>query len=102
MSPSPGSDTLKRVFNFNLPGVDIMRSIRMSLARVAGLMVFFAAFAHAQFETATVLGTVLDSSKLPIGGSVVTLTNIETGVSQTTSTNEYGDYQFVNVRIGRY
>ena len=62
---------------------------------------FTSGIAFAQFDTATVLGSVLDPSKLPVGGSSVTLTSIDTGVVQTATTNEYGDYQFVNVRIGR-
>src|SRR5262245_35793109 len=65
-------------------------------------IVCFAVMAHAQFETATVLGTVDDATKLPISRSSVTLANVETGVSVTTNTDEYGNYQFFNVRIGRY
>src|SRR5688572_22674535 len=67
-----------------------------------GLTVCFAVIAHAQFETSTVLGTVNDIANLPIGYSTVTLTNVETGVSTTTTTDEYGHYQFFNVKIGRY
>ena len=71
--------------------------LRLSLAAA-----LFAGFANAQFETATVLGTVRDSSRLPLGNSIVTLTNTQTGIAATTSTNENGDYQFFNVKIGRY
>ena len=58
--------------------------------------------AFGQFDTATVLGTVRDSSKLPVAGSSVNLTNVLTGVILSTTTNDTGDYQFVNVKIGRY
>src|SRR5262245_31325413 len=79
-----------------------MASMRFCLFRAVLTIALIVPFAGAQFDTATVLGTVSDASKLPIGGSTVTLTNLETGISQASATNEYGDYQFVNVRIGRY
>jgi len=79
-----------------------MNQIRRVSLCVAVFILIFPRLSHAQFDTATVLGTVTDSTKLPIGGSTVTLTNVETGVSQTSLTNEFGDYEFVNVRIGRY
>jgi len=41
----------------------------------------FAIVASAQFESATVLGTVTDPSNAPISGASVTLTNVRTGVS---------------------
>src|SRR5262245_21391351 len=73
-----------------------------TLGRAAFVVLCFAVMAEAQFDTAAVLGTAYDSANLPIPGSSVTLTSIETGVSQSTVTNESGDYQFFNVRIGRY
>jgi hypothetical protein len=57
---------------------------------------------HAQFETAVVLGTVRDSSGAVIPGVSITLTNVETGITATTQTDTSGNYQFPNVRIGRY
>ncbi len=56
----------------------------------------------AQFDTATVLGTVRDSTKASVRGAIVTLVNSQTGVTQSSTTNEAGDYQFFNVKIGRY
>ena len=44
-------------------------------------LLFITANTFAQFDTATVLGTVRDSSKLSIAGSSVNLTNTLTGVS---------------------
>ena len=57
---------------------------------------------HAQFDTATVLGTVRDSSQSALAGASVSLVNTATGVAQTTFSNGAGDYQFFNVKIGRY
>ncbi|MDX2153354.1 MAG: TonB-dependent receptor [Bryobacteraceae bacterium] len=57
---------------------------------------------HAQFDSATVLGTVRDASALPIQTSKVTLLNVQTGISQSALTDDSGNYQFFNVKIGRY
>lgn len=57
---------------------------------------------HAQFDTASVLGTVRDSSGAAVQTSQVTLENLRTGIKVTTATNEAGDYQFLTVRIGQY
>ncbi|MEJ7617641.1 MAG: carboxypeptidase regulatory-like domain-containing protein [Pyrinomonadaceae bacterium] len=58
--------------------------------------------AFAQFETATVLGTVRDSNGANINGANVTLKNAETSISASTSTDEEGNYQFLNIKIGTY
>ncbi len=79
-----------------------MKSPSLSWLRLATPALLLASLASAQFDTATVLGTIRDSTKLPVTGGTVQLTNTQTGVTQTTVTNESGDYQFVNVRIGRY
>ncbi|WP_031496081.1 TonB-dependent receptor [Bryobacter aggregatus] len=56
----------------------------------------------AQFDTATVLGTIRDNTKTAVAGANVTLRNTQTGVTQSALTNAEGDFQFVNVRIGVY
>ncbi|MEO7650700.1 MAG: TonB-dependent receptor, partial [Bryobacteraceae bacterium] len=56
----------------------------------------------AQFEAASVLGTVTDGSNAVIRGSKVTLENINTGITNTTLTDDAGNYTFLNVRIGNY
>jgi hypothetical protein len=58
--------------------------------------------AWAQFETATVVGTVRDSTGAVVAGATVTLTNVETGVSATRTTDAAGSYEFFTVRIGTY
>ena len=58
--------------------------------------------AYAQFETATVLGTVRDASGAVIPGATVTLRNTETGIAATVTTDNVGSFQFFNVRIGTY
>jgi hypothetical protein len=58
--------------------------------------------ASAQFDSATVLGTVKDSNSAVVSAVTVTLKNIDTGITVTAQTDEAGDFQFTNVRIGNY
>ena len=71
------------------------------------LVVLFVALAvctpaWAQFETASVVGAVRDNSGAVVAGATVTLTNVETGVSSTKTTDDQGNYEFFTVRIGTY
>ena len=55
-----------------------------------------------QFDSASVLGTVRDSTGAVVSGANVTLTNIETGISAQVSTTGTGEYEFPAVRVGQY
>ncbi len=75
------------------------------LARGIGVLVILflgAAPVFAQFETASVLGTVKDPSGAVVAGVTITLTNTETGISATQTTDARGNYEFFTVRIGTY
>ena len=56
----------------------------------------------AQFDTATVLGTVTDSTGARVPGATIILKNADTGITATTVSDSEGNYQFLNVRIGTY
>ena len=56
----------------------------------------------AQFESATVLGTVRDPSGAPVPNAHVTLDDVKTGVSFQATTGNSGDYEFVNERPSTY
>jgi len=58
--------------------------------------------AAAQFETASIVGTVRDDTGAVVDGAAVTITNIETGVSSTRNTDGSGNYEFFTVRLGTY
>ncbi len=58
--------------------------------------------ASAQFDAATVLGTVADATGGVVPGATVTLKNAETGITAMTVSDGEGRYQFLNVRIGVY
>jgi hypothetical protein len=73
-----------------------------SLFVVLSLVVAFTSSTLAQFETATVVGTVRDSSGAVVPQAKVTLSNTQTGVSLERMTDENGNYEFFTVRIGSY
>jgi hypothetical protein len=79
--------------------------IRYLLNRIYLVIAIFAVSAtitNAQFETATVLGTIQDQNGASIVGATVQLKNTETGITASMITDTNGDYQFVNVKIGVY
>src|SRR5688572_7393814 len=57
---------------------------------------------YAQFDTATVLGTVSDPSGSVIANAKITLRNVNTAVTATGTTNASGNFEFLTVRIGDY
>src|SRR5579871_1337503 len=86
-------------------GASSFRRIKMNrFSRIAFLLGCFliATLLFAQFETAEVLGTVRDPSGGAIPQANVTLVNMDTGISAKTTTDENGNYDFFNVRVGRY
>jgi Carboxypeptidase regulatory-like domain/TonB-dependent Receptor Plug Domain/TonB dependent receptor len=76
----------------------MFRSVVLSLAA----FLFVTAVAFAQYDTATVLGTVFDASGAIVPGSKITLKNTATGVTAERSTNQSGGYEFTSVLPGDY
>ena len=76
----------------------VLRTVLLALLTA----VLLPAPAFAQFDAATVLGTVRDSSGAVVPGATVALKNAATGITATSVTDENGNYQFLNVRIGTY
>jgi hypothetical protein len=77
------------------------------MKKQGGWFLLFAVFVFApsllaQFETSEVLGTVHDPASAIVAGATVTLTNKGTGISATTTTDENGNYDFLNVQVGDY
>src|SRR5262244_3880008 len=72
----------------------------------AGFCLFFlilgSAPALAQFDTASVVGTVRDAQSAVVPGATVTLTNTQTGISATKTTAADGAYEFASVKPGVY
>jgi hypothetical protein len=52
--------------------------------------------------TGSISGTVTDASGAAIAGATVTVTNIDTGISEKQQTNAQGFYSFQNLAVGKY
>ncbi len=66
------------------------------------LLLLIVPSAFAQFDTATVVGTVKDNTGAVVPGATVTLTNLETGIAVVRVSDANGSYEFMTVRVGRY
>ncbi len=62
----------------------------------------FCAPLEAQIDTATLLGTVRDSSGAVIPGATVTAKNLGTGIVRSVTTDPWGDYTLSDLQVGRY
>ncbi|HEX3941139.1 MAG TPA: TonB-dependent receptor [Acidobacteriaceae bacterium] len=78
-----------------------MRLLRYSLLFVS-VMVLSTAAAIAQYDTASVLGTVSDPTGALVPGSQITLTNSASNVTATRTSNASGEYEFTGVLPGNY
>src|SRR3974377_475176 len=56
----------------------------------------------AQFEPSEVLGTVRDNTGGVVAKATVTLLQQDTGLESKSTTDENGNYDFFNVKVGRY
>ncbi|MGA3347447.1 MAG: carboxypeptidase regulatory-like domain-containing protein [Candidatus Sulfotelmatobacter sp.] len=77
-----------------------MRSDRMRLG-IALLAIFYCGVAFAQ-DTATLTGTVTDSTGAAISGAQVTVSNAALALNRTAAANGSGDYLFAALPIGSY
>src|SRR5438034_3706575 len=58
--------------------------------------------ARAQAVKGTLLGTVTDSTGAGVPGATVAVTEVQTGISRSTTTNASGNYTFSNLKDGVY
>ena len=75
-----------------------MKSISRAILPLALLLLPLALFG----QSSEVLGTVHDPSGAPIARVSVTLTNQDTGIEAKTTSDDAGNYDFFNVKVGRY
>ena len=67
------------------------------------LLAWFAPLAaYAQFDTATILGTIRDASGAKVAGAKVDLTSVAKGITVTKQTDASGDYEFDSIQPGEY
>src|SRR3990172_1234078 len=58
--------------------------------------------AKAQLTAGTISGTVADQSGGAVPGTTITITNVNTGISRTTTTGPTGRYEAPNLPVGNY
>ena len=78
-----------------------MRGLRLTCA-MAALLLLCAGYVYSQAVNATLLGTVTDSSGAVAPNAKVVATEVNTGVSRSTQTNESGNYSFPDMPPGQY
>ena len=76
--------------------------MRNLLAAIAALCLFVGTPALAQTSNSTLGGSVADSTGALVPGVTITATNTETGIINTTLTNETGVYHFPSLQAGTY
>ncbi len=79
-----------------------IRKFSAALVAVMIMLVSTAVAPSQSTQTGDVTGTVTDPSGAVVPGVTVTLTSLETGATQTTKTNQSGDYRFTLLKPGRY
>ena len=78
-----------------------MRRLLSRLVVVLFFLAFFGGISWAQ-TTASIAGTVQDSSGAAIPNVMVTVTSVETGTVRTATTDDRGYYQVLSLQVGRY
>ena len=76
--------------------------MRTTFAGILLLIVSTALTGWAQVDTATVVGTIRDSSGAVLPNVIVTATEMDTGVKLTVNSSTDGNYVLTPLRIGRY
>src|SRR5690348_16714356 len=76
--------------------VAVLSSIYIAVAAMTSVSL------HAQATTATILGTVNDSSGATVPGATVTVTNTTTGIGQTAVSDSRGRYVVPTLAVGTY
>ena len=78
------------------------RRVQLLIGLTLGVLLLSAPHAAAQLDTGAIVGAVRDSSGAFLPGVTVTVIHEATGVTQTTITNESGQYVFPSLRVGTY
>src|SRR6266545_3078937 len=79
-----------------------MQNLFKSLAALLALTLAGTLSLPAQTVTGSIVGTVVDSSGLPIAGAGAAVTHIATGAARNVRTNERGDFLFSSLQPGEY
>ena len=79
-----------------------MRKLFFAYLCAAAMLFIGEGLVSGQSSTGSIVGTVIDSQGLPVDGATVTLTNVGTNFSYTSTTGSNGGYQFKSLDYGYY
>lgn len=85
-----------------LPLLKGLVRLRFGLIAAFVVLLAFPSAGWAQRATASINGTVKDASGAVIPGATITLTNIDTSVERTVTSNPTGEYVILDIPPGRY
>lgn len=75
----------------------------MKSVTIALLMLLLACFAWAQTQSqGALVGTVTDTTGAVVAGAKVTITNLATSITKSTTTDDHGEYQVSFIAPGKY
>ena len=78
------------------------RTMGRSLLCLFSILLVVASHAMAQFDSASVLGTLRDGTGAALANGAVVLTNVANGTKMTLSSNDRGNFEFASVKPGDY
>src|ERR1700722_4369102 len=84
------------------PGASALGYALLRLLLLACLCISCSLPTLGQATTGSIAGTVFDPSKAAIPGAEVTVKNVSTGVTSSTTTNASGHYEFLSLPAGQY
>ena len=79
-----------------------MRNCNHSAIYLVVIALLFGTLAYGQADTATIVGTVRDSSGAVIVGGTITVTETDTSTKTVARTDSTGNYVVTPLRIGNY
>jgi hypothetical protein len=79
-----------------------MRDSQLKIFTVFALSVLLTTPGAAQFTTASLSGTVVDTTGASVPDARVTVANVDTGFTQSITTNSTGEYLFPRLPVGKY
>ena len=81
-----------------------LRAHRREILQAVAVLFFLVSgnFAHAQMDTATLSGRVLDSSGVSVSRATLEMLDVDRGTKRVTFTNDIGFYIFPTLRPGHY
>lgn len=92
----------KRFYDLNQPLSGALKMLRTQLLLALALMILACPWAGAQVLYGSLTGTVADPTGAAIAGAQITAVGVQTGVSQTQTTDVSGIYRFSALLPGAY